>query len=95
MTQQSPGREQDRDLVSSEPHELEYLARKHGISVEDVKRVIQDTGSRFRDRIEQALDERSRAQRTADRTTRGVDPEDKPTDGHHNEEAPGLRGVAD
>ena len=93
MTQQSPGREHDRELVSSEPHELEYLARKHGISVEDVKRVIHETGSRSRDRIEQALDERSRAK--PDRTTRGVDPKDKPKDGHHNEEAPGLRGVAD
>ena len=46
----------DRHLVSSEPHELEYLARKHGTTVERVKEIIRDTGSRSREEIEAALD---------------------------------------
>ena len=46
----------DRDLVSAQPHELEYLARKHGTTVERVKEIIQETGSRSREQIEAALD---------------------------------------
>jgi hypothetical protein len=46
----------DRDLVSSQPHELEYLARTHGTTVENVKRVIEQAGSRSRRVIEEALD---------------------------------------
>jgi hypothetical protein len=55
----------DRDLVSGEPHELEYLARKHGTTVENVKRVIAETGSRSRRQVEEALDKQfSHVQRT-------------------------------
>jgi hypothetical protein len=46
----------DRDLVSAQPHELEYLARKHGTTVERVKEIIRQTGSRSRREIEEALD---------------------------------------
>ena len=48
----------DRDLVSAQPHELEYLARTHGTTVEEVKRVIEETGSRSRRVIEEALDKK-------------------------------------
>ena len=46
----------DRKLVSAQEHEIEYLARKHGTSVEKVKEIIQQTGSRSREQIEAALD---------------------------------------
>jgi DNA-binding transcriptional MerR regulator len=47
----------DRKLVSAPEHEIEYLARKHGTSVEKVKEIIQQTGSRSREeQIEAALD---------------------------------------
>jgi hypothetical protein len=46
----------DRNLVSAQEHEIEYLARKHGTTVEKVKEVMQQTGSRSREQIEAALD---------------------------------------
>ena len=46
----------DRKLVSAQEHEIEYLARKHGTTVEKVKEIIQQTGSRSREQIEAALD---------------------------------------
>ena len=50
----------DRKLVSAQAHEIEYLARKHGTSVEKVKEIIQQTGSRSREQIEAALDKQFR-----------------------------------
>ena len=47
----------DRDLVSAQPHELEYLAKKHGTTVERVKEIIRQTGSRSRREVEEALDQ--------------------------------------
>ena len=52
------GHMMDRELVSGQPHELEYLARVHGTSVEQVKAVIDELGTRSRARIEEALDQR-------------------------------------
>ncbi|MGB2819094.1 MAG: hypothetical protein WBA53_10750 [Burkholderiaceae bacterium] len=46
----------DRNLVSQQEHEIEYLARKHGTTVEKVKEIIQQTGSRSREEVEEALD---------------------------------------
>lgn len=37
--QNEPKHTMDRDLVSSQPHELKYLAETHGASVEEVERV--------------------------------------------------------
>lgn len=39
------GHSMDRELVSAEPHELEYLARTHGASVAEVQEVIREVGS--------------------------------------------------
>jgi hypothetical protein len=47
----------DRKLVSAQDHEIEYLARKHGTTVEKVKEVIKQTGSRSRRVIEDALEQ--------------------------------------
>jgi hypothetical protein len=47
----------DRKPVSAQEHEIEYLARKHGNTVEKVREVIQQTGSRSREQIEAALEE--------------------------------------
>lgn len=44
----------DRELVSQEPHELEYLAHTHGASVGEVKAVVSEVGSRSRKRVEEA-----------------------------------------
>jgi hypothetical protein len=44
------------DLVSSQPHELWYLARQHDTTIECVKEVIRETGSRSLAEIEAALD---------------------------------------
>jgi hypothetical protein len=52
------GHMMDSELVSGQPHELEYLARTHGTSVEQVKAVIDELGTRSRARIEEALDKR-------------------------------------
>jgi hypothetical protein len=52
------GHMMDSELVSGQPHELEYLARTHGTSVENVKAVIDELGTRSRARIEEALDKR-------------------------------------
>jgi hypothetical protein len=46
----------DRKLVSVEDHEIEYLARKHGTTVANVKQIIEKTGSRSRKDVEEALD---------------------------------------
>ena len=46
----------DRKLVSAQEHEVEYLAKKHGTTVERVKEIIQQTGSRSREQIEAALE---------------------------------------
>jgi hypothetical protein len=50
------GGSMDRKLVSAQDHEIEYLARKHGTTVEKVKQVIKQTGSRSRKEIDEALD---------------------------------------
>ena len=47
----------DRNLVSAQEHEIEYLARKHGTTVEKVKEIIAQTTSRSRREIEEALDQ--------------------------------------
>ena len=77
--------------------ELEVLARKHAVSVEEVKRVIAETGSRSRERIEAVLEERyARVRPGVDNA--GVEHPKSDGDaivGRHNEEAPGLRGVTD
>jgi hypothetical protein len=52
------GHSMDRELVSEQPHELEYLARTHGASVSEVQAVIKEVGSRSRRLIEQELDKR-------------------------------------
>ena len=44
----------DKKLVSRQPHELEHLARKYGVSVERVKEVMKQTG-RSRKQIEAEL----------------------------------------
>lgn len=46
----------DRKLVSVQDHEIEYLARKHGTTVANVKAIIQQTGSRSRKEVEAVLD---------------------------------------
>ena len=46
----------DRKLVSAQDHEIEYLARKHGTTVERVKEIMRQTGSRSRRQIEEVLD---------------------------------------
>ncbi|MGB2818896.1 MAG: hypothetical protein WBC37_16920 [Burkholderiaceae bacterium] len=46
----------DRKRVSAQHHEIEYPARKHGTTVERVKEIIRQTGSRSRRQIEEALD---------------------------------------
>lgn len=46
----------DRKLVSGQDHEIEYLARKHGTTVERVKEIMRKTGSRSRREIEEALE---------------------------------------
>ena len=46
----------DRNLVSAEDHEIEYLARKHGTTVAKVREIALQTGSRSREQIEAALD---------------------------------------
>jgi hypothetical protein len=61
----------DRKLVSAQD-EIEYLAKKHGTSVERVKEIIQQTGSHSREQIEAALDFYNSSTLTAssERTTR-------------------------
>jgi methylphosphotriester-DNA--protein-cysteine methyltransferase len=54
----------DRNLVSQQEHEIEYLARKHGTTVEKVKEIIKQTGSRSRKQIEEALDQHFQHQPT-------------------------------
>ena len=55
----------DRNLVSAQEHEIEYLARKHGISVEKVKEIIRQTGSRSRREIEEGLESRFQRHETS------------------------------
>ena len=43
------------DLVSSQPHELWYIARRHDTTIERVREVIRETGCRSREQIEAAL----------------------------------------
>lgn len=43
------------ELVGLEKHEIEYLARKHWLSVEQVRVVIQVTGAQSQKEIERAL----------------------------------------
>ena len=60
----------DRKLVSAQEHEVEYLARKHGTTVEKVKEIIAQTGSRSREQIEAALDKQfQHVERKAPRRT--------------------------
>ena len=47
----------DRNLVSQQEHEIEYLARKHGTTLERVKEIIKQIGSRSRKQIEEALNQ--------------------------------------
>jgi len=54
----------DRNLVSEQEHEIEYLARKYGTSVDKVKEIIKQTGSRSRKLIEEALEQRFQQQPT-------------------------------
>lgn len=71
--QNEPKHTTDRDVVSSQPHELKYLAETHGASVEESSRFIREVGSRSRRLIEQELDKRySRRPRGAKRRTTGV-----------------------
>ena len=44
------------DLVSSQPHELWYLARQHDTTIERVKEVIRETGLQSREEIGAALE---------------------------------------
>lgn len=44
-----------RKLVSLEPKEIEWLARKHGTSVEKVRDIMERTGSRSRKEVDAAL----------------------------------------
>ena len=46
----------DRKRVSVQESEIAYLARKHETTVEKVKEIIQQTGTRSREQIEAALD---------------------------------------
>jgi hypothetical protein len=46
----------DRRLVSSQEHEIETLARKHGTTVEKVREIIRRTGARSRKEIDQAVE---------------------------------------
>ena len=45
----------DRTLVSQE-YELEYIAKKHGTTVERVREVMRRSGSRSRRELEEALE---------------------------------------
>jgi hypothetical protein len=56
--QTDPKHTMDRALVSSQPHELKYLAETHGASIDEVEQVIREVGSRSRRLIEQELDKR-------------------------------------
>lgn len=56
--QNDPKHTMDRALVSSQPHELKYLAETHGASVDEIEQVIREVGSRSRRLIEQELDKR-------------------------------------
>lgn len=56
--QNGPKDTMDRDLVSSQPHELKYLAETHGASIDEVEQVIREVGSRSRRLIEQELGKR-------------------------------------
>jgi hypothetical protein len=46
----------DWDAPTIEEHELEYLAHKHGTSVEKIKEVTWCAGGRSREAVEAALD---------------------------------------
>ncbi len=58
MADDRQGHSMDRELVSGERHELEYLARTHGTSTENVEKLIKELGTRSRRRIEEELDKR-------------------------------------
>ena len=45
----------DRNLVSKQQHELQYLAQKYGVSVERVKEIKNQLGTRSRKKIEAEL----------------------------------------
>jgi hypothetical protein len=45
----------DPKLVSAEDHEIEYLARKHGMSKDEIKQIIEKAGSRSRKEVEAAI----------------------------------------
>ena len=45
----------DRKLVSQQQHELEYIAKKHGVTVERVKEIKKQLGTRSRKKIEEEL----------------------------------------
>ena len=51
------------DLVSSQPHELWYLARQHDTTIERVKELIHETGLQTREEIGAALDRLSPLER--------------------------------
>ena len=50
----------ERKMVSTRQHEIADLARKHGASIEEVERIIRETGSRSREQIQAALDKHLR-----------------------------------
>lgn len=43
--QNGPKDTMDRDLVSSQPHELKYLAETHGASIDEVEQVIEKSAA--------------------------------------------------
>jgi translation initiation factor 2 beta subunit (eIF-2beta)/eIF-5 len=49
------GAEMDRQVLSTEDHDFEYLARKHGTTVAKVKEIALQTGTRSREQIDAAL----------------------------------------
>jgi len=45
----------DRIPLSAEEHEIQYLAMKHGMRKEQIKQIIQQSGSRSRKETEDAI----------------------------------------
>jgi len=61
MTPQDPPPDSaSRKFVSTETFDLEYLARVHGTSTEEVKKVMAEIGSQSRDELEKALERKFR-----------------------------------
>jgi len=60
----------DRNLVSAQEHEIEYLARKHGTTVARIKEIIRLTGTRSRRQIEEALDQHFQDQQMGEKNAK-------------------------